>query len=299
MAIPNKQLETWSHQGAITGSATTYKTIKNVLEAPDTPFADKKFSVFLQGSYGNNTNIYAESDVDIVIELESCFYHNKTSLPSDDQTAFETAYQGKVEYDLGSFKADVLEAVIDEFGDDATEGTKAIRVDANGNRRKADIIVAASYHHYYKFKSATNESHIEGICFFNSSGERIPNFPKQHRENLTARHQASKTMVKPLIRIMKNLRSKLIEDDLLGEGIAPSYFIEGLIYNAPLDCFTGNYDDMLLKILNWLFETKDRSNWECANGHYYLLREKTPNCWPAADCEQFVSAAIKLWNEWK
>ena len=36
------------------------------------PYADKNLKVFLQGSYGNDMNIYAESDVDIVIRLDDC-----------------------------------------------------------------------------------------------------------------------------------------------------------------------------------------------------------------------------------
>jgi hypothetical protein len=67
LAIPESQLETWSHQGAIVGSRTTYATIKNLLESAATPYAGKLFKVFLQGSYGNDTNIFTESDVDIVI----------------------------------------------------------------------------------------------------------------------------------------------------------------------------------------------------------------------------------------
>ena len=74
MAIPESQLETWSHQGSVTQSSNTYNTIKSVLEASTTPYADKNFEVFLQGSYGNDTNIYAESDVDIVIRLDDCFH---------------------------------------------------------------------------------------------------------------------------------------------------------------------------------------------------------------------------------
>ena len=58
MPIPESQLETWSHQGSITQSSNTYNTIKNVLEASTTPYAGKNFKVFLQGSYGNDTNIY-------------------------------------------------------------------------------------------------------------------------------------------------------------------------------------------------------------------------------------------------
>ena len=74
MPIPESQLETWSHQGSITQSSNTYNSIKNVLEAGTTPYASKNFKVFLQGSYGNDTNIYAESDVDIVIRLDDCFF---------------------------------------------------------------------------------------------------------------------------------------------------------------------------------------------------------------------------------
>jgi tRNA nucleotidyltransferase (CCA-adding enzyme) len=73
MAIPEAQLQTWSHQGAIAGSSSTYATVKNVLEAATTPYAAKRYKVFLQGSYGNDTNIYSESDVDIVIRLDTPF----------------------------------------------------------------------------------------------------------------------------------------------------------------------------------------------------------------------------------
>ncbi len=74
MGIPESQLETWSHQGSITNSSNTYNTVKNVLEDSDAPYAAKDYEVFLQGSYGNDTNIWSESDVDIVIKLGSCFH---------------------------------------------------------------------------------------------------------------------------------------------------------------------------------------------------------------------------------
>ena len=67
MPIPESQLETWSHQGSITQSSSTYNTIKSVLEDSTTPYAGRNFKVFLQGSYGNDTNIYAESDVEKIV----------------------------------------------------------------------------------------------------------------------------------------------------------------------------------------------------------------------------------------
>jgi Nucleotidyltransferase domain len=73
MAIREAQLKTRSGQGSITQSKDTYATIKKALEASNTLYADKKYEIFLQGSYGNDTNVYADSDVDIVIKLNSCF----------------------------------------------------------------------------------------------------------------------------------------------------------------------------------------------------------------------------------
>jgi hypothetical protein len=80
MSIPETQLETWSHQGAGIGSRDTYAVVKAALEAGDAKYAQQSFNVFLQGSYGNDTNIWAESDVDVVIRLDSIFYYDTSSL---------------------------------------------------------------------------------------------------------------------------------------------------------------------------------------------------------------------------
>lgn len=90
MPIPESQLETWSDQGSITQSSNTYKTIKGILEASATPYAGKNFAVFLQGSYGNDTNIYAESDVDIVIRLDDCFQSDRSKLTEEEKAAYRS-----------------------------------------------------------------------------------------------------------------------------------------------------------------------------------------------------------------
>ena len=76
MAIPEYQLDTWAKQGSVTQSAGTYDTIKRVLEDKNAPYAGKDFSIFLQGSYGNDTNVYRDSDVDIVICLNQSFFRS-------------------------------------------------------------------------------------------------------------------------------------------------------------------------------------------------------------------------------
>src|SRR5574340_777580 len=75
MPIPESQLETWSHQGAITTAKTTADSIKNALN--DYEWPEKiDFEVYLQGSYKNDTNIRGDSDVDVVAQLNSTFYNN-------------------------------------------------------------------------------------------------------------------------------------------------------------------------------------------------------------------------------
>jgi hypothetical protein len=51
MGIPESQLETWSHEGSITQSAATYRTIKDALESANAAYHGKNYKVFLQGSY--------------------------------------------------------------------------------------------------------------------------------------------------------------------------------------------------------------------------------------------------------
>jgi tRNA nucleotidyltransferase (CCA-adding enzyme) len=76
MPTPESQLDTWSSQGAIAGSRDTYATVKRALESSSTGYAAKDYRVFLQGSYGNDTNIYAESDVDVVIRFDDVFFYD-------------------------------------------------------------------------------------------------------------------------------------------------------------------------------------------------------------------------------
>lgn len=88
MAIPESQLETWSKQGSVSQSSSTYAPVKKALEDSKAIYKDKSFEVFLQGSYGNDTNIYAESDVDVVIRLDSIFRGDIDSLSIEEKNAY-------------------------------------------------------------------------------------------------------------------------------------------------------------------------------------------------------------------
>jgi hypothetical protein len=297
MTIPTRQLETWSHQGSVTQSSQTYAIVKNALEAANATYSDRNFKVFLQGSYGNDTNIWAESDVDVVIRYNGAFYSDLSSLTQEQVAVYNHTFSDGT-YPYGVFKGHAQAALASAFGASVKAGTKAIKITASNSRRSADVVVAFEFRRYYKFNSKFDENHVTGISFFDSSGNRIDNFPNQHCENLTNKHAATNNRFKPTVRILKNMRTKLVGNGTIADGIAPSYYIEGLLYNVPNDKFVSDESDRVYNILKWLDDTKDRSKFVCANEQYYLLWDDSAVCWPKANGAAFIDAVIKLWNDW-
>jgi hypothetical protein len=295
VAISEDQLETWSHQGSIAQSRATYNALKSVLEAQNTPYANMNYQVFLQGSYGNDTNVWDESDVDVVIVLNDCWQSDLSALSPIEKSAHEQHF-GTATYGHLAFKRDVSLVLANKYGNDAKAGAKAISIVANGNRRKADVIVAVLYRKYFTFKNSLDQSYAEGICFWNSAGQMIANFPKQHSANLTAQHQATRSRLKPLIRVFKNVRTRLVEQGYINKGVAPSYYLEGLLYNVPVERFAGSYQDRVGSALDWIQTQASVLDLVCANGWQYLVRDQALTSWPNADFRAFVEGAVRLWN---
>jgi hypothetical protein len=298
MPIAETQLDTWARQGSITQSSDTYATIRRSLESSSTGFADKDYKIFLQGSYGNDTNIYSESDVDVLIRLDSMYFYDISRLSADDQVAFNTYSGGSATYGYLDFKRDVVAALQKSFGADVTVGKKAIEVAESGSRRKVDVIAAAQFRRYRSYSLYNTQDYVSGICFFNDSAERIVNYPVQHSVNLTAKHQASALWLKPTIRILKNLRRRMQADGAIAAGLAPSYFLEGLLYNVPNEMFGVSYEDAVVKSLNWILDA-DRSTFIVANEEYYLVRDVPHVCWRPSDCDAFLTAVVQYWKDWK
>lgn len=295
MAISEHQLVTWSHQGSVAQSKATYQLIKGALEGAGSPYAGKDFTTFLQGSYGNDTNIRdVESDVDIVIRLDDIFSHDLDDLNASERTAFHAQYANAT-YTYDDFKRDVLTQLRSEFGSGVKAGNKAIKIPASGSRRAADVLVAIQHRRYREFNRISDQSYVSGIAFHTSAGDKIINFPKQHADNGTTKHQATNSNFKPLVRIFKNARNKLVADGVIKDGLAPSYFIEGLLYNVPDQHFRGSYESISTAALLWMTR-EDRSKFLCANEQFYLLGH-TSVTWPPNDCTDFLMAMVDLWVE--
>ena len=296
MAIPESQLETWAKQGSVAQSRDTYATVQKTLDDSGSHYYLKSFESFLQGSYANDTNVYRDSDVDVVMRLDSAWYHDAPLLQKGQYEAFERAYPGAADYGLPEFKAQVAAWLKQKFNG-VTVGSKAMFIPGSGARRDCDVLVCARFRYYYRFNSMSDESYAEGICFFLKDGTQIVNFPKQHSDNCTAMHKATSQWFKPTVRIYKNMRNHLVESNILKDGIAPSYFIEGMLWNVSADKFGKSYDDTFVATFNYLVNA-DRSTFKCANGIHALLQANSHVAWSAANCQAYLDALRNLWNNW-
>lgn len=295
MAISEQQLGTWAKQGPTAQFTVTYDIMKGVLNHGEAPYYPKDYKIFLQGSYKNDTNVYGDSDVDVVIRLNQSFYTDLGELPEED-TKLWNAARSDADYSPTQFKADVLAWLTKNFGDDVQPGTKAIFIKGNESRRDADVLVCAKLRRYYRFKSWNDQSYVEGICFFRSDGTRIHNFPIQHSDNCTQKHKDTRNWFKHTVRVYKNLRNTMIDKNLIQDGLAPSYFLEGLLYNVPAGRFGGTEQENFKDTLDWLSEN-DRSKFLCANEQFYLFHSKSPVTWRAENCSTFLTAATDYWNK--
>jgi hypothetical protein len=295
LAISESQLDTWSKQGAVQSSAATYETVRLALAAPGAPYATRSYEIFLQGSYGNDTNIYADSDVDCVIATDSVYYHDLEKLSPSDKVAFEAA-RSPATYDYKDFKRDVIVQLTKRFASDVTVGNKAIAIAAHGNRRDADVVAAVQFRRYWSYKSVHNQNYTDGICFWTQGGTQIVNYPKQHKANATTKHQATNSWFKPCVRILKNMRNAMVDRGYLAAGVAPSYFLEGMLYNVPNDKFGGTWADTISQAINWLLAC-DQAKLVCANEQYFLCHPTSSVTWRTEQLKAYLDAVVAYWND--
>jgi hypothetical protein len=247
----------------------------------------------LQGSYGNDTNIRIDSDVDVVICLTDIFYPGLHHLDEAQKSLYDSL-RSPAGYSLSEFKESVVAWLIQNFGSSVEVGSKAILIKGSGNRRDADVLVCAEYKEYWSYKLAFSGDFSAGIVFWTGSGQKIVNFPKQHRDNLSARHQSYHSRLKPLVRIAKTLRNRMQDDHAISAGKAPSYFLEGLLWNMPYAQYEYTHRGTIDRLVEWL-DGLDTSEMTCANGIHWLVRPGFPTSWKTEDFSAFRHALQTYW----
>jgi len=304
MAIPQAQLETWANVGATGAPALTHMSIRYALETAGTSVVrGRNLDVFLQGSYRNATNIRTDSDVDVVVLSHEAFTRDTARLIAvqREAEARDFALLPGATYPWADFRRDVLASLRAYYGAAGVrEGNRAIEVDGGNGRLTADVVPAIEHRVYtsYGVTLAVPRTHVDGIAFWDRAGNQVVNFPKQHIDNGQAKNALGRANgnYKPTVRMFKNARRYLVERGRLGQVVAPSYFVECLLYNVPDALFVADRQVAMRGILQWLNNANKLLFW-CQNGQV-LLFGLTATQWTMPNADALIAAMTTMWNDW-
>ena len=288
MPIPEAHLSRWSDHGSQAAAKRTHRKIRNVLGNHKWP-RDMAFDVFLQGSYANDTNLEAASDVDVVLVLDrdsdsvviSPFQLAPTLPPESDACRWN------------EFRREALKALGAGFGSgDVAQGDKSIKIKEAKQRLAADVVVCVPHGSHSILGSIS-----EGVTFMSLREKRwIVNFPKEHMRNGADKGRRTQDRYRRTVRMFKNARNHLLDEGRITTDVAPSYFVECLIYNAPDYMFQPRFDETYRLIVDWFARTH-LDGLRCQNGRLALFGPSTDQ-WTTENARTFVRELVGMWNDW-
>ena len=164
--------------------------------------------------------------------------------------------------------------------------------------RECDVLPALEYRYYYRFASSVDQELRKGYLFLFYRWHPNSEFFQNNIVIIVLLsikppiHGSSQRF--DLTRICETVRST---EGQFRDGVAPSYFIEGLLYNVPDVNFGTNFDNTFVKTFNYLVAA-DRSIIQQSNGIHMLLGASAIS-WQPADCQAYIDALRQLWNNWR
>jgi hypothetical protein len=265
----------------------TERMIRDAVNAHEA-FEDCDLEVYAKGSYPNNTNVRADSDVDIAVECTECVYWG-THEPG--------AYTGGRPYEgpwtPTRLRSELIAALRAKFSDQVdTSGNVAIEVNSSTARVDADVVPCFTYHYHF-----SQANYRVGTKIFPVQGPSIVNYPAQQLEKGREKNVATGHAYKKAVRIFKRIEAAMVGDGYFRE--LPSYYMECLVYNWPNSLFDqSSWTDLTRAGLIHLWESlqgdepeEEKDRWLEANECFYLFHGGQE--WSRNDGRQFAQAA---WN---
>ncbi len=278
ITISEEQLKTWARYIQLNKNAETYEKVKEIFRDKSFNYS-KDYEIYLQGSVANCTNIWADGDIDIIFQFNSTFCYEYEYRPS--------IYNNPSDYTQRQLRQDIKNT-LDEQSISYEERNKCIKLFLGYDEwQDVDLVPCFQYRKHY---GPEIDQYDEGIAIETLNGDLIINYPKQHKENGEQKNKRSH--YKSMVRIFKNIRNKLVEENIIDEDLAPSYFIECLVYNIWDSEFNANsFRSALCNCLNWLCKY-DLQGLTCQNKITYLFGDEKTQ-WDLHDCKKFINEVIK------
>lgn len=262
-------------------------------------FKDRKIDVYASGSYRNNTNARTESDVDVAVVLADSFFHELPTGLSPETLGFTNST-----YKFNDFRTDVETALKAKFGRGVTVGDKAFDVHENSYRLDADVAVFFEHRRYTGKKNMAGGWHyLEGVEMRprGNPSTRIVNWHQQHYDHGVAKNDETGRRFKRVVRILKRLRTEMVEEGNEKERNAaspiPSFLIECLVYNVPTEHFnqvSETYFDDTKAVVAWLWNrihNDEHADFKEVSEMKWLFR--SGQAWTPTQAKEFLGGA---WN---
>lgn len=295
MPIPDDVLEQWSRQGSTAPAKESHSEVRDALSRFTFPGSHRP-DAFLQGSYANDTNIHGESDVDLVVHIDSVFIADTQYLTAIGKAQFNQQFPDS-EYSWADFKRDVIHVLRQVFGSAYVEvGDKAIRVTCTP--LPVDVIPAIQRRIYVADDDFASDRYLTGITFYSAKLNKwIDSYPELQQGNETDKHSSSGYCYKPTVRMFKNAREAAIKRGLISDAsVAPSYFVESALFNVPDADLSSNlglgYCNSLINLSQCVESELVQSN------KIYRLLGSDDHEWNAVNFQAYLSAMTSLWVDW-
>lgn len=262
---------------------------------PDSPsYSLKMFSspggrsvyLFVQGSYANNTNVKAESDVDIAVVLESTF---RPRYRSGGQTMANYGFSASLD-NVVTFKNDVEKALKDHFGTGVERKNKSIRVHGSSYRVDADSVPCMRHRDYTQDFDNNETNFVGGILIHADDGEEVVNYPEQHILKGREKNVNTGSLYKKMVRIIKKMRYLMQDSHIAAADQASSFGLESLLWNVPNPWYSeyAQYQKVsaFSGLIDYLIAHQDSfSSYKEANG----IKSLCPDVGAIAEVEQFLA----------
>lgn len=290
MSSLEDRLSGWTGPSSDTEQEKQERTARMIREAvkEHAPFDDCDLTIFAKGSYANNTNVRADSDVDIAVQCGDVVYWGEATPgahpPSSPYTGIWTP--AKLRSELGV-------ALRVRFPDQVdASGSTAFRIHSSTARVDADVVPCFDYRYYL-----SSGNYREGARIFKTDGAILENYPVQQLENGRAKNNRTRQYYKKAVRIMKRVENAMVVAGIHRE--VPSFFVECLVYNCPdrillEPTWTETVRGIIVHIWNGLEgaePTVESERWREVNECKYLFHNA--QAWSRQDGRDFAKAA---WN---
>lgn len=223
------------------------------------------FLFLVQGSFANGTCIRQESDLDIAIISETIFRGIYRTGVSGANYGFSSS-----SFNILEFKKKIYH-MLQVNGFNAKIGNKCINVDyAETNKKSFDIVPCLRLRDYSRDFYYDHNNYQPGTLIETEDGNERVNFPEQSIEKNTKKNNETNYYYKKVVRILKNIKKDMEDDNILVAKKVSSFELECLIHNVPNFVFKKtNYlqndqvlADISMNVVEYLFNHRnDINNW--------------------------------------